>query len=265
MRLASIDAFWDLAALDPPSRPALRHSLRRLAPPAAVTPDQRAIDQVARRQDALILVGVALLHVLMLLGLRALMQPPRHVNTREVTPLQVTFIETRPALVLPKPIVAPPVVPQPRVMATPQQFVPRTDALQSVAIPPATVPMPAVAQPPAAPLAAPPRDLLAHRSVDWMLPGGAKKNSPDFQVRDDPSPQNAVNTVARVASVLIGNVAARPDQNGIVLSAPDRGVRTSGRDSDPCDDIAIDIVDVNASAKEREQAGDRYERNCQGH
>jgi hypothetical protein len=98
-----------------------------------------------------------------------------------------------------------------------------------------------------------------------MLPGGARKNSLDFHVHDDPSPQDAVNTAARIVGGLIGNVAARPDQNGIVLAAPDRGMRTSGRDTDPCQDIALDEVDLNASAKEREQADDRYARNCEGH
>jgi hypothetical protein len=277
--LASIDAFWDLAALEPASRRALRLSLRRLAPPASVAPDQRAIDRRARRQNALILAGIALLHVLLLLGLRIAMQPPQFVRTREIAPLQITFIERRPALVVPKPFVSSPVVPQPRAIPTPQHVVPRADALQAVTIAPRTVPIPAVAQPPkalvsatddetqvpAASQPAPPRDLLAHRSVDWMLPGGARKDSPNFHVRDDPSPQDAVNTTAGIVAALIGGVAARPDQNGIVLSAPDRGLRTSGRDSDPCDDIALDTVDLNASAKEREQAGDRLERHCQGH
>ena len=275
MRLASIDAFWDLASREPAPKPALRLSLRRLAPLAAVTPDQRAIDQRARRQNALILAGIALLHVLLLLGLRIAMQPPQFVRTREVAPLQITFIE-RPVPVIVKP---PPAVPQPRVTPTPQRFVPRPDALQAVTIAPRTVPAPVVAPPPkaslygtdgaaqvpAAPTFTPPRDPLARRHVDWMLPGAARKDSPDFHVRDDPSPQDAVNTVARIASGLIGGVAVRPDQNGVVLSAPDRGMRTSGRDSDPCDDIALDVADPNASAKEREQAGDRYERNCQGH
>jgi hypothetical protein len=84
-------------------------------------------------------------------------------------------------------------------------------------------------------------------------------------VRDDPSPQDAVNAAARIVGGLIGGVAARPDQNGIVLTAPDRGLRTSNRDSDPCEDIALDMADLNASAREREQAEDRYERNCEGH
>lgn len=98
-----------------------------------------------------------------------------------------------------------------------------------------------------------------------MLPGGARKGSPDFHVRDDPSPQDAVNAAAGIVSGLIGGVAARPDLNGIVMSAPGTGMRTSGRDTDPCDDIALDAADLGASAKEREQASDRLERNCQGH
>jgi len=276
--LASIDAFWDLAALEPASKPALRLSLRRLAPPASHSPDQRAIDQRTKRQNTLILAGIALLHVLLLLGLRAAMQPPQVARTREATPLQITFIERRPAAVVAKPVVPQPAVPLPRVTPTPQRFVPRTDALQAVTIQP-RVPVPVATQPPkallygsdgaplapAAPTWTPPRDPLARRHVSFMLPGGARSDSPDFHVRDDPSPQDAVNTAARIVGGLISHVAPRPDQNGIVLSGPDRGMRTSGRDSDPCDDIALDSVDLNASAKEREQADDRLARNCQGH
>jgi len=275
--LASIDAFWDLASREPAPKPALRLSLRRLGSPASVTPDQRAIDQRTRRQNALILIGIALLHVLLLLALRAVMQPPRFVGAREAAPLQITFIE-RPALVVPKPIVAPPAVPRPRAIPTQQRFVPRTDALQAVTIQP-RVPVPVVAQPPKAqlyssdgallvppePTQTPPRDLLAHRSASAMLPGAPRRDSPDFHMRDDPSPQDAVNTGLAIVAGLMSHAAPRPDQNGIVLSAPDRGLRTSGRESDPCDDIALDTIDLNASAKEREQAGDRLERNCQGH
>lgn len=277
MRLASIDAFWDLASREPASKPALRLSLRWLTPPVSVTPGQRAIDQRTKRQNASILIGIAVLHVLLLLGLRAAMQPPQVTRTREATPLQITFIERRPALLVPKPTVPQPAVPQPRVTPTPRRFVPRTDALQAVTIQP-KVPVPVVTQPkallyssdgtllaPAAPTWTPPRDPLARRHVSWMLPGGARKGSPDFHVRDDPSPQDAVNTAARIVGGLIGNVAARPDQNGVVLGAPDRGMHTSGRESDPCDDLALDSVDLNASAKEREQADDRLARNCQGH
>ena len=269
--MASIDAFWDLAAREPAPNRTLRASLRCLHAVATSTTDRSAT-----KQRTLILIGIALLHVLMLLALRAAMHPPKFAHTREAAPLQITFIERQPALVVPKPIVVPPVQ-QPRTTPTPQRFVPRPDALQAVTIAPR--PAPVAAGPPkallysaegkllapTAPASNPPRDLLAHRSVDWMLPGGARKNSPDFHVRDDPSPQDAVNTAARIVSGLIGGVAARPDQNGIVLSAPDRGLRTSDRGSDPCDDIAVDTVDLNASAKEREQAEERYERNCQGH
>ncbi len=227
----------------------------------------------------MILIGIALLHVLMLLVLRAAMQPSGFVHTRETAPLQITFIERQPALAAPKPDIAPPVAPQQRAAPVPQRFAARTDVLQAVTITPRIVPVPMVAESPkallygadgklvvpTAPASNPPRDLLAHRSADWMLPGAARKNSPDFHVRDDPSPEEAVNTAARVVSGLIGGVAARPDQNGIMLTAPDRGMRTSDRSTDPCEDIVLDTVDLNASAKEREQAGDRYERNCQGH
>jgi len=272
--LASIDAFWELAASQPAPKQVLRISLQHLRPAA-----NHAADRATTKQRTLILIGIALLHVLMLLVLRAAMQPPKFAHVHETAPMQITFIERQPALVIPTPIIAPPVIPQPRATPTPQRFVPRADALQAVTIAPRSVSTPAIAEPPkallyskdstllvpAAPASNPPRDLLAHRSVDWMLPGAARKDSPDFHVRDDPSPQDAVNKVAGIVGGLIGGVAARPDQNGVVMSAPDRGMRTSGRDSDPCDDIALDTADLNASAKEREQASERYERNCQGH
>jgi hypothetical protein len=220
----------------------------------------------------------------MLLGLRAAMHPPQFVRTRDATPLQITFIERQPVLVVPKPIASLPAVSQPRALPTPQRFVPRADALRAVTIVPRSVPVRVVAEPavapppkallygadgaiqaPAAPTWTPPRDPLARRHVDWMLPGAARKDSHDFHLRDDPSPKDVVNTGLAIVAGLMSHAAPRPDQNGIVLSAPDRGLRTSGRESDPCDDVALDMVDLNASAKDREQAGDRYEKFCEGH
>ena len=278
--MASIDAFWELAAGESVSKTAQRVSLRRLAPAA-----MPVIDRRAERQRAWILVGVALLHALFLLALRAAMHPLAVVHHEASTPLQITFIERRPALVVPTHIVTPPapvVTPQallqPRSLPQPQRIAPRTDALQAVTIESPVKPVETT--PPRAvlfdtdgalrvsqtPQPSHPRNLLAHRNVSFMLPGGARSNSPDFHVRPGLSPQSVVNSAGRAVSQLIGNAARveRTDSDGVAPVVADRGLRTSGRDSDPCEDIALDMVDLN-DAKTRDQAEEQYEQSCEGH
>ncbi len=233
----------------------------------------------------LILGGVALLHVLFVLALRAAMHPLAAAHHEVSTPLQITFIERRPALVVPTHIVTPPapVVPrhallQPRSLPQTQPIAPRMDALQAVTIESSVKPV-ETAPPRAvlfdtdgalrvsqAPQPSHPRNLLAHRNVSFMLPGGARTNSPDLHVRPDLSPQSVVNSAGRVVSQLLGNAARveRTDSDGVAPMAADRGLRTSGRDSDPCEDIALDMVDLN-DAKARDQAEARYEKSCEGH
>lgn len=99
-----------------------------------------------------------------------------------------------------------------------------------------------------------------------MLPGGARANSPDFHVRPGISPQGVVDAIGKAISGSIAGVAARPDGNGLVQVASDRGLRTSGRDTDPCQDIAQDMMDVDpGDTHAREQSEQRYQRSCEGH
>lgn len=97
-----------------------------------------------------------------------------------------------------------------------------------------------------------------------MLPGAPRSDSPDFHVRDDPSPQDIVNPVlAFVAQSLANGRRARPDAHGLVNVAADRGMRMSGWNSDPCEDITQSLVDPDAKA--REEATERYAQSCEGH
>lgn len=248
--MASIDAFWKLAAGAPVSKTVQRLSLRRLASAAT-----SAIERRAERQRAWILVGVALLHVLFLLALRVAMHPLTVVHHQASTPLQITFIERRPALVVPTQIVTPPAPVVPRQTSLQSRSLPppialRTDALQAVTIaspvkPVETAPPRAVLfdatgglRVPEAPMPSKPRDLLAHGSVSFMLPGGGRESSPDLHVREGASPQKVVEGIG---ALLFG-----------------------GGHFDPCPSIAQDMVDLD-DAKTREDAEERYEKSCEGH
>jgi len=284
--LASIDAFWDLAAQESAPKPVLRMSLVRLGSPATTKTDQSEA-----RQRRLILLGVALLEVLFILMLREAMRPLSSVRSADSVPMQITFIERRLAQVVPKPTVAPPpthpqVLPQrksqPQSLPRPQPVTARTnaphsEALQAVTIAPAVKPVVAIppgtflfdpggaVHVPVAPTPDHPRDLLAHRDVSFMLPGGARKNSPDFHVRDDLAPKDVVNAGLAIAATLLANGnAPRPDMDGLVQTRPDRGVRTSDGTSDPCQDLAQDRIDP-SDEKARDEAEERYEKACEGH
>ena len=47
-------------------------------------------------------------------------------------------------------------------------------------------------------------------------------------------------------------------------TAADRGLWTSDRDSDPCEDIALNMVNLE-DASVRKEAEERYEQSCEGH
>lgn len=209
--MASIDAFWELAASRPAPKPVLRISLARLDPAATST-----VDRQSAQQRALILFGVVLAHVLLLLALRAAVHQ-RSFASREVsTSLQITFIERHAALAVPNPTVAPL---QPHPSPAIQRSMPRKDALQAVTVLPQVVPVESVAprallygtdgtlRVPQAPMQSHPRDLLARRSVAFMLPGAGQKNSPDFHVRSI-APRDIVNKTGRVFSGMIANANA---------------------------------------------------------
>ena len=282
--MASIDAFWELAASELACKPVLRMSLRRLGPAVAST-----FDKSAAKQRALILVGVALLQLLFVLALREAMRPLFPDRTAESAPLQITFIEQHRVSILPTPRVTQEPVhrqarpSQPRSWPTrsllqpPRSASPTDDALQAVTVAPSIKPAESVPPKtstvdsgtalhvPEATVAEHPRDLLAHRDVSFMLPGGARKDSPDFHVRSGVSPEGVVNTAGRVVSKMMANaLAPRPDSDGVMPMAADRGMRTSDRDSDPCQDIAQDRISLD-DAKAADEAERRYEESCEGH
>jgi hypothetical protein len=64
---------------------------------------------------------------------------------------------------------------------------------------------------------------------------------------------------------MLAHAGTPPDGNGAYVQRADRGLRMSGRDSDPCEDIALNMADVDPDdAKVREQAEARYETSCEG-
>lgn len=112
-----------------------------------------------------------------------------------------------------------------------------------------------------------PRDLLARRPASPMLPGAPGPHSPDFHVQADVAPRDAVDRAGRILGGLIANadaVRSSVDGNGALVMAPDRGVRTSDRWSDPCQDIEQDTLNLD-DAKIREQADEHYQASCEGH
>lgn len=223
----------------------------------------------------LIIGVVVLLHVVLLLALRAAMQPAPMIRSVESAPLQITFIERHASPIQPAPRIPPPI---PHSPFMPRPSVPPADALQAVTIAPRVAPdEPAPPKAslyssdgalltPDAPTQPLPRDLMSHRSASWMLPGQGRVHSPDFHVRPGISPQDVVNTAGRVISGLLANSAnaTRSDINGITPTAADRGLRTSDRDSDPCEDIALNMVNLE-DAGMRKEAEERYEQSCEGH
>jgi hypothetical protein len=298
MGLASIDAFLDLAEREPDPGPDFRTSLRRLRRGLVVAPADPE-----RRERGAMLAFVVIAHLLFALLLRGAMRPWFPAQSRE-EPITVTFVSLRPPVAKPQPVVVPePIarVPSPahtpslphatnvprtstnapssalaRPAALAPSAVPRADELRATVVPAVprvdAPPSPAVLydrtgtlQVPSVATPAAPRDLLAHRNYSYMLPGAPRADSPDFHVTPGRSPQDVVNTAGRILSSLIAGVPPRPDGNGAYVQAADRGLRMSGRDSDPCEDIALDMADVNPDdGKVREQAAARWERSCEG-
>ena len=288
--MASFDDFLDLAGRGPvPARP-VRASLQRVRPRQPGAADRE------RRHRAVILAGVALAHLLLGLMLREAMRPSPQAEGRD-DHLIVTFIVRVPPAPRVEPAAAPPapsrIARAPHsTQATGPPHAPLAThrdargALQAVDVsappgsfaPPgpsgaiATTPAPPVSLygpdgrlrvPPAASPATP-RNLLERRSAAWMLPGAPRPDSPDFYVTRGKSPQDYVNGTARILSGLIAGVPSRPDGNGMVPAIADRGLRMSGRDSGPCEDLAIDLADVDPDhVKVREQAQERWEKTCE--
>jgi hypothetical protein len=255
--LASIDAFLELAASEVAPKPALRNSLRRLG--TAGTP---TFDWHATGQRALILVGIAVLHVLLLFALREAMRTPLIARGVESMPFQVTFIEPHRVLAASQPIIgAHPVrrlgaVPQRRTQAL--RTAPRKDALQAVTIvPPAPVEITSTGAllynidgslrlPPAS-TRAPSRDLLAHQSMVGLLPRIGHEGSSSLRVHPI-TPQEIVEGIG-------AHWVYRKPSGELAL--------TGGGHFDPCPDIENDMLNQD-DAGVREDAERRYEKSCEG-
>lgn len=287
--MASIDAFLELAERQPVSKSTLRLSLRRLD-----SIRDASNDPADKRQRQLILIAVGLVHVLLFLILSAAMRVQLFPPRARSLPMLITFIQRPRAPAVVKPLAESKALPAAHPITLPtstptatrvRNSVPHPDALQAV-IP---TPKPVTAEPvtpepahapasfydatgalriPSAEVAATPRNLMEHRSVSFMLPGGAQGRGSHFRLKPDVSPQTIVNKYGGFVGALISNaiVHPRPDLNGNVLVAADRGLRGRDRDADPCEDIALDTMDLDLNdSKERDQADQRQQDHCVGH
>lgn len=242
-RLASIDAFLDLA--DAGSR---RTGRRRFSLPPSVHPGTRDRDLGSDVERALLFSVVVLLHVAMLFALRAAMRPPvLRADDRDV--LQIVFLAPHRPFV-PRAETAAGTRSADRAIA-PTPTSPRRNARRMATVPERgsnAQPVIAVPSPravlfgpdgalraPAGPKDIPPRDLLAHRHADWMLPGGGRPGAQELRFEARLTPQRALERV---------------------------GALFGGGPFDPCPDIARDMIDLN-DATAREQAEERFERSCE--
>ena len=302
MGLASIDAFLDLAEHESDPVVIVRSSLRRLRRGAGAPADPERRERLATL--VFVVLAHALIALLLRSAMRpwsppqgreqplvvtfvtlpppvadvrpvALPEPVAHAPARAVAPSHAPAVSRSQAHPVPAPrptTFTPPLVSVDAAAASVAAT--RADALHATVVP--AMPGNGVTPPavlynrngtllvPPAPTTAAPRDLLARKNYAYMLPGAPLANSPDFHVTPGPSPQDVVNTTGRILSHMLGVAAARSDGTGIYAQAADRGLRTSGRDSDPCEDIALDIADVDPDdVKLREQAEARYEQSCE--
>jgi hypothetical protein len=247
---------------------ARRQSLRRLRPFHIP-----AIRDRATRERLVFGAVVVCVHLLLLLALRAAMRPPATVRAEAEAPFEITFIERE---MKPRITLAP--VPPRATRSEPDRSSRRADSLHAVVVPPPSDRQPVPAQPmrlyaqdgalllrPAPASESHGTDLLAHHDVSHMIPGAPRADSPDFHVHDGLAPRDVVNTAGRILSGLIANAsAAEAGSTDLPLSMADRGVRTSGRDTDPCEDLKIEMLNLD-DPKRAEQAGDRYAQFCEGH
>jgi hypothetical protein len=266
--LASIDAFVDLAGRARSPAHVRRLSLRWLRPVPVPT-----IRNQATRERLVLGVVVVVVHGLLLFALRAAMRPPAIVQLGTETPFEITIIE-RPT----KPRVMPAPIPPRAIRAEPDRSSRRADSLHAIVVPPPSdrqlVPAPsmhlyasdgALLLPPARASESHRIDLLGHRDTSHMIPGAPRADSPDFHVRAGLAPRDVVNTAGRILGGLIANAnAAEAESMGQPLQRADRGVRTSGRDTDPCEDLKIEMINLD-DPKQAAQADDRYAQFCEGH
>ena len=201
----------------------------------------------SQRERGWILLAVALWHVAVLFALRAAMHGSVAPLRDAETPLQITIIERRAASILPDAAIAP----QPHVakVSASRRAIVRSDALQAVAIERQPKPLDS-AEPahallyqadgglrlPAAPSPPQVRDLLAHRSMSGMLPGGDRAFAPELQVSAGLSPQKLVERV---------------------------GMLFGGGHFDPCPQFETELANADGPDA-REQAMERLERSCPG-
>jgi hypothetical protein len=276
--LANIDAFLEFADQSSDPKPPRRASLRWVMARRGVFSD------ASRRERVLAALAVVAIEIATVFFLRGAMRTVHDRSRGADVPLIVTFItrprnETVEAAAARPPTATAKLKPVMTILAP--RLVRRDDALRAVIVPPPPTQVHATPadQPstvhlynpdgelvlPSAPFTPPPRDLLAHRDASYMIPGAARSDSPDFHVRPGLAPRDVVNRAGRILSGLIGNAGKGvADSTGQPVPVADRGVRTSGRDSDPCEDLAIDRLDLDDPDR-AEQADERYAQFCQGH
>ncbi|MEO8742495.1 MAG: hypothetical protein ABI365_04805 [Lysobacteraceae bacterium] len=239
--MASIDAFRELTEHRRPVQSTVQASRHGLE-----LAERRPTGWKSYRERGLILLAVGLWHVGILIALRAAMHVSPTTHREVDQPLQITIIDRHVAPILPQP----PALPRlhhPNALA-PRRSIPRSDALQAVAIehqpkptdtepPKALIYAPDSAmQLPPAQTAPPSRDLLAHRSMSSMLPGSDRPLAPGLHVHAGVSPQKVVERV---------------------------GMLFGGGPVDPCPELETDLVNT-ADPDARERAMERFERSCPG-
>lgn len=242
--MASIDAFFELAANDFAPAPRPRASSR------FVRVRHDSGDPRARRERRWIVAFVLVVDALLLLALSWAMRPAPVLHQPDDRPLRVLIEWLPPPLppVLPAParVPKPPVSTQTPPRAARPAVVPPSSALQAVWVPRAPPPAPAAevrlfgvdgrVQVPSAPMVARPRDLLERRDVSHLLPGLARPPQADFHVDTRTGAQKAVQAISAL---------------------------TGGGPVDPCPELRRRMANVN-DPNDVDDAERRYEVSCGG-
>lgn len=249
MRLACIEAFLSLAEQPVASKPLPRASLRRLRASGESTAGSSppSTDRVIASAVAILLVAA------LFFALHAAMLPAGVDALVPDAPIMISFVRLPPPVappplpVTPKDVSRPPARTPPVAVSAPRALT-RDRAIRAVIVPaPAAAPVKPEAplalfapdgsvQLPPPPVAARPRDLLAHQSVQRLLPHGyiANRGGMAMDTRSG----------AMKATQFVGNLFG-------------------GSGYDPCPDLRQQMVDMNDRAQ-ADAAAERYENSCEG-